>query len=228
MSRILTLALCILLLLVVLPVTAGQWDKETTVTFSQPVELPNVVLQPGTYVFRLLDSPGNRHVVEVFNKEETRLYATILAIPNYRLTPSDKTVMPFEERPQGVPEALHAWFYPGDNFGQEFVYPKARARELAKAFKQPVLAAEIEPNAMPEELFEIPVLTMTPEPNAIAKSFELSPPETTTWETPPEKVVAPEPIELPKTASPVPWLGLLGLSALALWLVLRVVGEKIV
>src|ERR1700730_5429230 len=175
MGKILALVLCIGLMFVVLPATAGQWDKATTVTFAQSVELPNVVLQPGTYVFRLLDTPGNRHVVQVFNAEETKLYTTILAIPNSRLTPTDKTVMPFEERRVGMPEAMHAWFYPGDSFGQEFVYPKARAAEIAKAAKEPVLAAEMKPNATQEELIAAPLLTTPPANNEISKRFDLEP-----------------------------------------------------
>ena len=74
-----------------------------------------------------------------------KCYATILAIPNYRLRATDKTVITFRERPAGQPEALRAWFYPGRNWGEEFVYPKAKAIELAKATNTPVLftAAEI-------------------------------------------------------------------------------------
>ena len=53
---------------------------------------------------------------------------TILAIPNYRLQPTGKTVFTFWETPPGQPKALRAWFYPGDNFGQEFAYPKIRCR----------------------------------------------------------------------------------------------------
>ena len=44
----------------------------------------------------------------------------------------------FSERPVGQPEALRAWFYPGRNWGEEFVYPKAKAIQLAKATNQPV------------------------------------------------------------------------------------------
>jgi len=227
MGRILALVLCIGLLFVVLPATAGQWDKATKVTFSQPVELPNIVLQPGTYVFRLFDSPADRHIVRVFNADETKLYTTILAIPNYRLTPTEKTVMPFEERPIGMPEAMHAWFYPGDNFGQEFVYPKARAVEIAKATQEPVLAAEITPAETPAELLDVPVVTLTPDKKEVAKTFVLEPREPITWETPPLTVPAPEPIELPKTASLFPLLALVGLSALAASLALRVVVAKL-
>ncbi len=228
MRKIFVFAFCVALLALVFPANGGQWDKATTVTFSAPVELPNIVLQPGTYVFRLLDTPGDRHVVQVFNAEETHLYATILAIPNARLTPTEKTVLPFEERSPGMPEALHAWFYPGDNFGQEFVYPKAKAVELAKETKEPVLAAEVRPNETPEQLLEAPVLTIAPPDNKeIAKRFELEPREPITWENPPLSVPAPEPVELPKTASPMPLIGLVGLVSLGLGAALGVVRKLI-
>ena len=77
-------------------------------------------------------------------QDETTIYATILAIPNYRLKATDKTVMTFTERPAGEPEALRAWFYPGRNWGEEFVYPKARAIELAKSTNTPVLYTPVE------------------------------------------------------------------------------------
>ena len=117
---------------------ADEWNKKTVITFSGPVEIPGVhltgwgVLPAGTYVFKLLDSQSDRHIVQIFNKDETKVLATILAIPNYRLKATDKTVITFRERPAGEPEALRAWFYPGRNYGDEFVYPKAKAVELAK------------------------------------------------------------------------------------------------
>lgn len=99
--------------------SADEWNKKTVVTFSEPVEVPGgLVLQPGTYVFKLMDSPSNRNIVQIFDKDETHIYTTILAIPDYRLQPEDKTVLMFEERPSGSAEAIKAWFYPGDNYGQ--------------------------------------------------------------------------------------------------------------
>jgi len=224
MGKILALVLCFGLLFIVVPTNAGLWDKATTVTFSQPVELPNIVLPAGTYIFRILDTPGSRHVVQVFNPDQTKLYTTILAIPNYRMTPTDKTVIPFDERAAGKPQAMHAWFYPADNFGQEFVYPKARAVEIAKAVQEPVLAAEITPTETPAELLEAPVVTIAPPapPTEIAQTVIPEPKEPITWENPPVTVPAPAPIELPKTASPFPLVGLGGVSAIALSLVLRV------
>ena len=136
---------------------ADAWDRKTTITFSGPVEIPGVhlagwgVLPAGTYVFKILNSLSDRHIVQIFDKGETTVYATILAIPNYRLKATDQTVITFRERPAGQPEALRAWFYPGRNSGEEFVYPKAKAMELAKATNTPVLYSEV---AIPLEVTE--------------------------------------------------------------------------
>ena len=73
-------------------------DKKTRVTFNVPVEIPGIsaqVLPAGTYVFKLMDSPADRHIVQIFSADESHHYANILAIPNWRLRPSDKTVMTF-------------------------------------------------------------------------------------------------------------------------------------
>jgi hypothetical protein len=210
---------CCAMLFAVLPITAGQWDKKTTVTFSAPVELPGIVLPAGTYVFKLADIASERHVVQVFNADETHIYATILAIPNYRLTPAAETVVRFEERPKGTPEAIRAWFYPADTFGQEFVYPKGRATELAETARVPVLAAELPPAEKPEELINEPVVTITPENKEVEMAqvtpqLEAALPE-----------VEPAAAELPRTASPLPLFILVGLCSLVIAGVLRVVSK---
>jgi len=119
---------------------ADEHDKLTYITFSAPVEIPGKVLPPGTYAFKLLDSTGNRNIVQIFDKDQKKLYATILGIPNYRPEPPDKTIVRFEERASGSPEAVEAWFYPGDPYGVEFVYPHQRAMELAKRTGHNVLS----------------------------------------------------------------------------------------
>lgn len=111
---------------------ADTWNERTVFTFSGPVEIPGQVLPAGTYVFKLLDSSSNRDVVQVFDKNETHLIGTFLAIPDYHLTPRGKTIITFEERAAGSPEAVKAWFYPGMNYGHEFVYPRAKAMALAQ------------------------------------------------------------------------------------------------
>ena len=83
---------------------ADDWNRKTVITFSGPVEIPGVhltgwgVLPAGTYVFKILDSQSDRHIVQIFNKDETTIYATILAIPNYRLKATDKTVITFTRK----------------------------------------------------------------------------------------------------------------------------------
>jgi hypothetical protein len=202
-------------------------NKKTKVTFKVPVEVPGVgaqVLPAGTYVFKLLDSAMDRHVVQILNERENHVFATILAVPNYRLKTTSRTVMTFRERAAGDPEAIRAWFYPGDNFGQEFVYPKSRAIELAKLTDLPVLAmpAELaEKIALPIKSADDPaVISLKQAPIEAVKPTGEVVPITEVVEPPPAKT---EPVNtaaaptksLPHTASSMPLLGLIGLLALA-------------
>jgi hypothetical protein len=119
---------------------ADEWNKKTILTFSGPVQIPGATLPAGSYVFKLADIAGDRHVVQVFDKDERKLFTTMLAIPNERLDPSDKPVVLFSERASGSPQAVKVWFYPGERIGNEFVYPKTQAMRIAKETHQSVLA----------------------------------------------------------------------------------------
>jgi hypothetical protein len=81
---------------------ADQSDKRTYLTFSQPVAIPGKVLPAGTYTFQLLESASNRHIVQIFNRNGTQLIATVVAIRDERLTPTDDTVITFGERSRGT------------------------------------------------------------------------------------------------------------------------------
>src|SRR5678809_1811054 len=96
---------------------ADQWNKETVLKFDQPVQVPGRVLEPGTYVFKLLDNDSQRTIVEIYTADRMQLLTMVMAVPAYRLDPPDKTIITFSERPGGAPEALHHWFYPGDTSG---------------------------------------------------------------------------------------------------------------
>ena len=146
---------------------ADEWNKKTTLTVSESFQVPNKVLPPGTYVIKLLDSPSDRHIVQIFNADETQLQTTILAIPNYRLQPTGKTVVTFWETPPGQPKALRAWFYPGDNFGQEFAYPKSAAVQIAAVSHEPVPTTEA---IQPAELPKAEVTQTQPEPQEVAQA----------------------------------------------------------
>jgi Protein of unknown function (DUF2911) len=119
---------------------ADEWNQATKITFSAPVEIPGAVLAAGTYYFTLLNDDADRNIVQIWNADRTKLIATELTVANERLKPTGKTVIKFSERPVDTPEALRAWFYPGDNYGHEFVYPESAARRIAKRVNQPVLS----------------------------------------------------------------------------------------
>ena len=216
-------------------VNADTWDKATTITVNEPVQIPGTVLQPGTYTFTLFDSQSNRHVVQVFNQDRTQLIATVMAIPNYQLQPAGKTILEFAERPTGQPVALEAWFYPGDNFGQEFVYPKDEATQLSQAngMNVPSLSdqdstAETQP-ASPAPVSDEqpasnsgPAATPAATPTAAPMSTQDQTPQT---QSPSGTDTSSQPRttekQLPKTASDVPLIGLVGLISLGAALTLR-------
>jgi hypothetical protein len=219
---------------------ADDWNRKTVITFSGPVEIPGVhlagwgVLPAGTYVFKILDSQSDRHIVQIFSQDELTVYATILAIPNYRLKATDKTVMTFRERPAGQPEALRAWFYPGRNWGEEFVYPKAKAIELAKAENTPVLFTAVEiPVEVAEpiksvdapvvlQLKKAPIMAVKPTGDEVQVAEVVTPPPALA-----EVAQLTVPETLPHTASPFPLIGLFGLLALGGAFALRAVASRV-
>jgi hypothetical protein len=215
-------------------VHADAWDKKTIATFSQPIEIPGKVLAPGTYVFKLMDSPSDRHIVRIMNEREDQVVATVLAIPNYRLEPKSKTVFTFYEMPGGQPEVLREWFYPGDNFGQEFAYSKKRHAEILAAIRGVGTATEVQvaaavatPVVTTEETRTVEAVETAPAPTADTTAVQVQ--ETEKLESPAEPIEsveppapAPEPTPepqtdddktMPKTASQLALIGLLGAAA---------------
>jgi hypothetical protein len=218
---------------------ADDWNRKTVVTFSAPVEIPGVhlkgwgVLPAGTYVFKVLDSMSDRHIVQIFNKDETTIYATILAIPNYRLKATDKTVITFRERAAGEPEALRAWFYPGKNWGEEFVYPKSKAVALAKSTNTPVLFTAVEIPLEVEavepiktadapvvaELKRAPIMAIKPTGEEVQLLAVVTPP--------PAQATTARAATLPETASGLPLVGLLGLMSLGAAFAVRIAVKRL-
>jgi hypothetical protein len=206
-------------------VKADAWDRKTVVTFSGPVEVPGVgaqTLPAGTYVFKVMRSTANRHIVQIFNEAEDHVYTTILAIPNYRLRSTDKTVMTFGERAAGQPQAIRAWFYPGRQWGEEFVYPKYRAVELAKTTGLPVLATPIELAAAPPEALDTaPVEAVKPTGEVVPLSAIVELPPEVAAE---QRVVVAQ--ALPQTASPLPLVALLAFLSLGAGIALRAFSKR--
>jgi LPXTG-motif cell wall-anchored protein len=194
---------------------ADEWDKKTIITTTETLEVTGATLPPGTYVFKLVNmTDADRHTVIIQNERENQTFATILAIPNYRVVPKGKTTLTFWETPAVQPKAIRAWFYPGDNFGQEFAYKRERATEITQTAHEQVPAAPVETAAVE------PAPAPAPEPAPVEVAQNTPPP-------PPAPVVeapapAPEPApvvaqldtprELPQTASNMPLFAMLGLA----------------
>jgi len=200
---------------------ADEWNKKTVVTFSQAVEVPGKILPAGTYTFVLLDSPADRHIVQIFNADGSQLITTVLAINDYRLKPSGDTVMKFSERPGDAPDALRAWFYPGNNFGQEFVYPKVRAIQLAQTAQISVPAVAVE--TLDETVIKTaPIVAVTPDQKEVEVTTVIqTAPPVATVATPAPVVAVKETEELPHTASSMPLIALLGGLSISLALGLK-------
>src|SRR3954469_19618140 len=117
-------------------------DRLTYVTFSGPVSIPGKTLPAGTYTFKLADSPSDRHIVQVFDKDQTKLYATLLAVPADRVEAEGDPVITFKETPSDRPPAVHYWYYAGERSGNEFVYPKNQAMMIASNSNESVMSVD--------------------------------------------------------------------------------------
>ena len=224
-------------------VKADPWNKKTIITINEPMQVPTKVLEPGKYVFKLLDS-NYRHVVQVFNEDESKILATIVAIPNERLKPRSKSEFDFWEVPAGQPQALRAWFYPGDNFGHEFAYNPDMAGKLtaynktsvpityaesdkdlttakieqSKIETAPEVAQVTTPAPAAEVTVAVPVETPAPQPPAADVSVAAAPEPAPVAS---ERIQADRPpAELPHTGSSYPAIALGGLLSLAMFAVL--------
>src|SRR5579862_1078377 len=200
------------------PARGDEWDKRTILTVqNQPIQIRDTVLQPGQYVLKLYDSQSDRHVVQIFDRYQTHIINTILAIPAERMNATGRTTFTFWETPPGTAKAMRDWYFPGDLTGSEFPYPK-HLEQIAMAEPAPVVtntetttSSETTANNNESTQTEAPAQTepMTPapaeQPNEIAQNT--APPQTTPA---PETTPAPQeqPQQLPHTGSPYPLIGL--------------------
>jgi len=122
------------------PSTAAAQDtaevkRLTVLNFSEPVQLPGMVLPAGKYRFEIADSGGAPHAVRVLSEDGQKVHGTFPTIPStqtQRDLKDQNTLVMFSERPAGQPQAAREWFYPGRSIGEEFLYSKDQALGLAK------------------------------------------------------------------------------------------------
>jgi hypothetical protein len=105
-------------------------SERTFLTFSNSVEMPGVTLQPGTYVFKLADTPS-RNVVQVWDRDEKNMVGHWLFVQAERPEVSGENVVMFKETREGSTPAVQYWYFPGERIGKEFLYPKDQAERIA-------------------------------------------------------------------------------------------------
>jgi hypothetical protein len=121
--------------------TPFEWNKKSTLSTERRVEFPGIVLDPGIYIVRLGESGEGRSVVQILTSDETQVLASVPAVPDHRTRPDANTEFTFHEIRTDGPHPVQSWFFPGDLVGLEFLYSKARAKEIAKSSGSHVMAS---------------------------------------------------------------------------------------
>ena len=145
LHRITLAAVFALLLASTIPAQAQSydWAKKSVITLNDMSEVPGMVLEPGTYVLKADDNLNSpRTVVQLLNKDESQILTTFLAVPDNRLRPESDVVVTFFDGVTSGPKPIQTWFYPGEMNGYEFVYPRPRAKEIAKHTEDHVIASD--------------------------------------------------------------------------------------
>jgi hypothetical protein len=210
---------------------ADDWDKLTRFTVNQPFQIPGgITLPAGTYLVKIVDLVADRYVVRFMSEDGLTIYSTTLAFPNFRPEPTDKTEMTFGEAEPNEARQIQTWFYPGRQFGVEFAYPERRpaefpafAAEPEAPFKDSAPVYREKPAEPVEEFVEEPIVAVA-EPEEEAKPVEY--PEFVPVEEPELGLEYAEPLPLPKTATPFPAIGLIGLVAAGIASSLRLLNKK--
>ena len=203
-------AACAALLLTSPAVTAQTTqDRLTFVTFSGPVSIPGKTLPAGTYTFKLADSPSDRHIVQVFDKDQTKLYATLIAIPADRTEAEGDPVITFKETASDRPPAVRYWYYAGERSGNEFVYPKNQAMMIARASGESVMSVDTDSTDVEEwKSSKTSRVTGNAEPQSSTTASTTSTATTTSADTttasqPPVTPTTPPASAQPTTTAPV-------------------------
>ncbi len=210
LSRLLTVPLTLgALWLLAAPAARADQAWRTPLRLTEPTEIPGKVLPPGEYVVKVINTQETRSIVQFMNANETEVEATVLAVPNYRVKATEQTEFFYFQRIEGSPQALKSWVYPGNNYGVEFVYPKAEATRLAEGTHETVFATP----ATEEPTLRSEVIAVTPEKKEVPFAEY--------------QAQKPLPTTLPKTGSDLPLIGLLAAASLAGAAGLRILGRSV-
>lgn len=133
------LTLAVLTLSIAGRAEAQPSDYRTYFTFSAPVTLPGITLPAGKYIFRLADADSSRKVINVLSADGKRSLAMLHTIPDQAMKAPKDAEIRFMETSAKVPPPIKTWWYAGKAIGYEFIYPRQQALQLAKSTSEPIL-----------------------------------------------------------------------------------------
>jgi len=230
------------------PASAQPLDRRTFYTFKTPVEMPGATLPPGKYLFRFVNPDSSSGVIQVLSDADKKVWGTFFTIPTQRPDLPDKPEIRFMETPAGTPRAIKTMWYIGERTGREVLYPREQALRLAKATKEPVLTTRTASAASTETKTEdmsrvspagqdtaVAENTAQNAPSGVAEPGETAP---QSYSIPPQQMAsASQPSQtvgtggrqartrLPRTASNLPLIGLIGFSLLGAGVGLLALGK---
>lgn len=120
---------------------ADDFNKETKITFSAPVQIPGIVLAAGTYTLKLANPETNPSLVGISNANDTKVYAMVETVPAERAKPTGQTEVTLAQTGTSNAPVLTQWFYPGQTTGFQFLYPSGEESKLKQAKDQTVIAS---------------------------------------------------------------------------------------
>lgn len=185
-------------------------ERKAVIAIQSPMEIPGSVLQPGSYVFKQSGAQNGWTIVQIYNESESTLVTTVIAYPNSKLTSNGDTVMTYSA-PGSNGQVLEAVTFPGDTAPDQFAYPAAEADRIGSANRVRIPSTGTN-DAYPSSLPDAASSWSAPVTGAVSAAQPMTASNATADAT------------LPQTASSVPLIGLVGISALAGLLALRKLG----
>jgi hypothetical protein len=231
------LAISVFVLIIAAPAALAQTAESSTLVLDEPTDVGGTVLQPGTYNIRVVSRPvGDRNRVQITSLDGTQIFTTVLTVP-HDLEPNEQVpASRFVYFPagEGQPRALRTWFAPNSpmDAGHDIVYEESRAKQLARLASRTVVSypedtvivedntptlSTIRPDATVEAYT---VTTTTPAPAPVTTTVTTPQPEVTPM-TSAQPETDTQPVEMPRTASRIPLMALLGLVSIATAAVIR-------
>jgi LPXTG-motif cell wall-anchored protein len=213
MFRLLLVVVAVIAVTIPAPANPVTYDKLAYLTFSAPVQIPGGLLSAGTYRFHLVNPETSRNVLQVLSHDGAIVYAMFHTIPDRRTSLTEEPVVTFRETPVGVPPAVRSLFYGGEYRGYEFVYPKGGPTMWTEALPQQEITYSAFPAAPLRTTWE-PVDEAIDQPvDEIAELYAEPLAGESVWE-PALEPLPQEPVELPDTASTLPWTAVGGVTSL--------------